>query len=74
VNCIAPSLTDTPLAANLLSSDERRETSAKRHPLERIGDATETAALVEFLLSGNAGFITGQVISVDGGLSSLRGL
>ncbi|MGI8432020.1 MAG: SDR family NAD(P)-dependent oxidoreductase [Chthoniobacterales bacterium] len=72
VNCIAPSLTATPLAANLLSSDAKTQASRERHPLKRLGDPAETAQLVRFLLSDAAGFITGQVIGVDGGLSSLR--
>ena len=72
VNCIAPSLTDTPLAANLLSNDAKTQAGRERHPLKRIGDPAQTAQLVRVLLSDAAGFITGQVIGVDGGLSSLR--
>ncbi|MBK1825729.1 SDR family oxidoreductase [Haloferula rosea] len=72
VNVIAPSLTDTPLAGSLLSSDAKREASAKRHPSQSIGSPTDVAALVEFLLSDASKFITGQVIRPDGGLSSLR--
>ncbi len=72
VNAIAPSLTDTPLAASLLSSPERREASAKRHPLKRIGTAEEIADLALFLLSDKSGWISGQVIGADGGMSVLR--
>ena len=72
VNCIAPSLTNTPLAGNLVSTPEKLEASANRHPLKRIGDPTEVAALVEFLLGINSGFITGQILQVDGGMSSLK--
>lgn len=72
VNAVAPSLTDTPLAGALLGTDAKREASAKRHPLQRVGSAEETAALVAFLLSGDAGFITGQILHADGGLSTLR--
>lgn len=71
-NVIAPSLTDTPLAGSLLGTDEKREAAAKRHPLNRIGDAAEMAQLVKFLLSDDAGFISGQVIAADGGLGTLR--
>ncbi|MCU0354049.1 MAG: SDR family oxidoreductase [Cytophagales bacterium] len=71
-NAVAPSLTDTPLAGNLLSSPEKREASDKRHPLGRVGTAAELASLAAFLLSDQAGWITGQVLHADGGLSSLR--
>lgn len=72
VNCIAPSLTDTPLAAALLGTPEKREAAAQRHPLKKIATAADIAATAAFLLSEKAAFITGQVISVDGGLSSLK--
>ncbi|TAE37299.1 MAG: SDR family oxidoreductase [Sphingobacteriales bacterium] len=72
VNVIAPSLTNTPLAANLLSSPERKEASDKRHPLGRIGTANEVADAAEFLLSDKSSWITGQVLGIDGGMSSLR--
>jgi 3-oxoacyl-[acyl-carrier protein] reductase len=72
VNVIAPSLTDTPLASNLLSTPEKREASAKRHPLQRIGTADEIAQTAVYLVSENASWITGQVIGVDGGMSSLK--
>lgn len=72
VNCIAPSLTDTPLAAGLLSSEAKREASDKRHPLRRVGRAEDIAAMTTFLLSENGSWISGQVIGVDGGLSTLR--
>ena len=72
VNVIAPSLTDTPLASRLLSTGERREASASRHPLKRLGEARDMASLAGFLLSDEASWITGQVIGVDGGLSSIK--
>jgi len=72
VNCIAPSLTDTPLAASLLNSEQKREANAQRHPLKRIGTAKDIAELAEFLTSEKAGWITGQIIHVDGGFSSLK--
>jgi 3-oxoacyl-[acyl-carrier protein] reductase len=72
VNAVAPSLTDTPLAASLLSSEERAAAAAKRHPLNRVGDAGEVAELVEFLVSDASRFITGQVIGIDGGMSTVR--
>ncbi|MGI9108598.1 MAG: SDR family NAD(P)-dependent oxidoreductase [Opitutales bacterium] len=72
VNVIAPSLTDTPLAGALLNSDLKKEAAAKRHPLQQVGRSEDMAALVTHLLSGHARFMTGQVLHVDGGLSSVR--
>jgi 3-oxoacyl-[acyl-carrier protein] reductase len=72
VNCVAPSLTDTPLAARLLSSDERRDATAQRHPLKRIGTVTDISEAVCFLLSEKSGWMTGQVLGVDGGISALK--
>ncbi len=72
VNCIAPSLTDTPLAARLLASDEKKEAAGARHPLKRVGTASEIADLAHFLLSEKSTWITGQVIGLDGGMSSLK--
>jgi 3-oxoacyl-[acyl-carrier protein] reductase len=72
VNAIAPSLTDTPLAAALLNSEAKREASAKRHPLQQVGDPADIAQLTAFLLSDASKFFTGQVLHPDGGLSSVR--
>jgi NAD(P)-dependent dehydrogenase (short-subunit alcohol dehydrogenase family) len=72
VNAIAPALVDTPLAARLLSSPEKREALAARYPLKRIGAAADVAAVARFLLSTESGWITGQVFGVDGGMSTLR--
>jgi NAD(P)-dependent dehydrogenase (short-subunit alcohol dehydrogenase family) len=74
VNVIAPSLTDTPLAGSLLSSEVKRESAAKRHPLQQVGDPEDVAKLAVFLLSDAAKFMTGQVLRPDGGLSSIRTL
>lgn len=72
VNCIAPSLTDTPLAATLLNSTAKLEANAARHPLKRVGTASEIAAAAAYLLSDNAAWMTGQVLKLDGGMSSLK--
>jgi NAD(P)-dependent dehydrogenase (short-subunit alcohol dehydrogenase family) len=71
VNCIAPSLTDTPLAASLLNNDQKRENNAERHPLKRIGTPYDIAHAVEYLLSPKASWITGQIWHIDGGMSTL---
>jgi NAD(P)-dependent dehydrogenase (short-subunit alcohol dehydrogenase family) len=72
VNCIAPSITDTPLAAALLNTDEKKEANAQRHPLRKIGKPEDLASLAVFLLSEKSSWITGQVLHVDGGLSTLK--
>lgn len=71
VNAIAPSLTDTPLADRLLAGDDKRKAAAERHPLKRFGSAEEAARLAAYLISPDAGFITGQIIGLDGGLSAI---
>ena len=72
VNCIAPSLTDTPLAASLLNTDQKRDANAERHPLKRIGTTEDIVHMAEFLLSDKASWITGQIMHVDGGISTLK--
>lgn len=72
VNCIAPSLTDTPLAASLLNTEQKRDSASQRHPLKRVGTPEDIAYMAEFLLSEKSGWITGQVIHVDGGLSTVK--
>lgn len=72
VNCIAPSLTDTPLASKLISSPEKREALGSRNPLNKIGTAEEVARMAKFLLSDESSWITGQIIHVDGGMGSLK--
>ena len=72
VNVIAPSLTNTPLASRILSSPEKIEAGANRHPLKKVGMPEDIASLAQFLLSEQAAWITGQIFGVDGGLSTLR--
>ncbi|GAA4324531.1 SDR family oxidoreductase [Pontixanthobacter gangjinensis] len=72
VNVIAPSLTDTPLAEKLLSSEDKRQKMDQRHPLKRVGQAKDIANLAAFLLSDESGWITGQILGVDGGLSTIN--
>ncbi len=72
VNVIAPSLVDTPLASRLLSNDRKKEMMAERHPLKRVGTAKDIAHMAAFLLKEDSGWMTGQVLGVDGGISSLN--
>jgi NAD(P)-dependent dehydrogenase (short-subunit alcohol dehydrogenase family) len=72
VNCVAPGLVDSPLAARITASDAARKASAAMHPLGRIGHPDDVAAAIEWLLDPHNTWTTGQVIGVDGGLASLR--
>lgn len=70
VNTVNPSLTDTPLAEALLSTDQKRENAAQRHPLKKIGTPKDIAKAAVFCLEND--WVTGQTIGVDGGMSSVR--
>jgi NAD(P)-dependent dehydrogenase (short-subunit alcohol dehydrogenase family) len=72
VNCIAPSLTNTPLAASLLNSEQKMDANAQRHPLKRVGTSEDLANMTNFLLSSKSAWITGQIFHVDGGMSTLK--
>ena len=72
VNAIAPSLTDTPLASKLLGTDEKKQANAERHPLKKIGTSENIAEVAQFLLSDKSQWMSGQIMAIDGGISTLR--
>ena len=72
INVIAPSLTDSPLASKLLNSESKKDKMAERHPLKKVGTIEDIAAMASFLLTDGSQWITGQVLGVDGGLSTLN--
>ena len=72
VNCIAPSLTNTPLGEKFINSPEKLQASQNRNPLKKIGDAVDIANCIDFLLSEKSSWITGQIIAVDGGMNNLK--
>lgn len=71
VNVIAPSLTDTPLADKFLNNDVKKEKSSERHPLKRFGQPEDIAQMANFLLNDNSSWMSGQILHVDGGMSTL---
>ena len=71
VNCIAPSLSKSKIAAPMLKNPTIAEGIAKAHPLKRLGEGKDSAALAKFLITEDSSWITGQVIAVDGGRSKL---
>jgi NAD(P)-dependent dehydrogenase (short-subunit alcohol dehydrogenase family) len=71
VNCIAPSLSKSKIAEPTLKNPVIAEGIAKAHPLKRLGEGKDSAALAKFLITGESSWITGQIIAVDGGRSKL---
>tara|TARA_R110000868_G_scaffold3259_9_gene21356 strand:+ start:11511 stop:12203 length:693 start_codon:yes stop_codon:yes gene_type:complete len=72
INVIAPSLVATPLSERLLNNDKKMEMMSERHPLKRVGKPDDIANIALFLLSDKSTWMTGQIIRVDGGLSTLN--
>ena len=72
VNCIAPSIVNTPLANKFLNTEDKIEKAAARHPLNKIGTAKEIAQLTQYLIDEKSKWITGQIINIDGGISSVK--
>ena len=71
VNCIAPSLSKSKIAEPMLKNPTIAEGIAKAHPLKRLGEGRDSAALAKFLITEESSWITGQIIAVDGGRSKL---
>ncbi|MGM0479127.1 MAG: SDR family NAD(P)-dependent oxidoreductase [Bacteroidota bacterium] len=72
VNCVAPTVTDTPLAENLLRNEKAQESTKERHPLKNYLSAEEVASMAVYLTSDQSRNITGQVIGIDAGIGSVR--
>lgn len=72
VNCIAPSITDTPLAGTILNTPEKKEANAARHPLKRVGTPEDIASAASYLLGKESSWMTGQILHVDGGMSVIK--
>jgi len=72
VNAIAPSLVDTPLASKFLNNELKLEKANERHPLGRVGNAQEIAKATAFLLGEESGWMTGNIVQLDGGIGNLK--
>ena len=72
VNCIAPSITQTPLANAILGTPEKVEANAQRHPLKKVGTAQDIANAAVFLLTEQSAWVTGQIFHIDGGMSTIK--
>lgn len=72
VNCVAPSLVNTPLGDKFVNSPEKVEAMQKRNPLRKIGEAADIANAIVFLLGNESNWISGQTIAVDGGMNNLK--
>jgi NAD(P)-dependent dehydrogenase (short-subunit alcohol dehydrogenase family) len=72
VNCIAPSLTHTKMAEKFLSTPEKEEAAGQRHPLKKIGKKEDLANAIAFLLNDTSAWMTGQILHIDGGMSTLK--
>lgn len=72
VNAVAPSLTRTPLSSRLLSNEKLAESIAGQHALKRLGEPGDIAAMAAFLLGPQSSWISGQILHVDGGRSTLE--
>ena len=72
VNCIAPTITRTDMAKRILRNEKIEENIANKHPLKKICEAKDISDMADFLISSRAKNITGQIMHVDGGMSTLK--
>ena len=72
VNSIAPSILKTPMSEKFLNSETKLDNAKNRHPLKEIGSPEDISEVVKFLLEDNSKWMTGQIITIDGGMSSVK--
>jgi len=73
VNAVAPGLVDSPMSQKIVGSDAGRKASEALHPLGRLGEPSDLAPVIDWLLGSDSSWVTGQTIGVDGGLASIKG-
>ena len=72
VNAIAPSLTKTNLANRFLNTEEKIDLQSKKHPLKKLGEVKDIAEAAVYLLTPKSSWVTGQILHVDGGYSTIK--
>lgn len=72
VNCVAPSLVNTPLGEKFLNTPEKIEQMQKRNPMKQVGNPMDVANAISFLLGDTSSWVTGQVLAIDGGMSTIK--
>jgi NAD(P)-dependent dehydrogenase (short-subunit alcohol dehydrogenase family) len=72
VNCIAPSLVNTKLSKRMFRTEVQTEQMKDRHPLKQVGSPQDISNAISFLLSKDSAWVTGQVLGIDGGLSTIK--
>jgi len=72
VNAVAPSLTQTNLAEKFLNTPEKIAAQAQKNPLQRVGQANDIAEAAAYLMTSKSSWVTGQILHVDGGFSTIK--
>ncbi len=72
VNCVAPGLLRTKMTKAITSNETQLQASLDMHPISRVGEASDVSTVMEWLIGQGSSWVTGQSISVDGGIAAVR--